>query len=514
MGNYNLKSNILRCEKCFSIFRMKIDPGLPESYVDQECKCTTTRTSIKNFLSELTKNTKYRLKCVDCRSKTKEEKDKNALYCNDCSNIYCDKCISKNHKNHNYINLLKLDFYCVFHQKENFCAFCPDCDINICKKCLSEEKHLNHDIIEYDKIMLSKNERNFLKEKFNLAQEKMTFNENFVNALCKKMKKKDDIDKLINIEKDNTQQNKLILELIKFFEYLYDNSRFKNYNIIYNFIDNINLNVNKFKFWNTNIKIEDALDKIMNYFKEDFILINTEKNLYSNIENAITDLDWDINDIYKRNTINNFNNYRINIDEDIKINNKKSKENKDLKINNNNIDKQKKINQKNKINNEVNNNNTKSSKISKNKNDKKKDIIKKNNKTKVIKEKTKKSEPDIINNEEDNNKIKNEEGNNKTNNEEKMKIFDNKENKEEILNDKEQVKDIEEEEIKEKNEIKQENEIENKMIIQEMEKINNNKYINLLSINRFRIKIDSNINLMMVNGFRNKKIYDINININ
>ena len=66
----------------------------------------------------------------------------------------------------------------------------------------------------------------------------------------------------------NTEQNKLILELIKFFTYLYDTSKLKNYNIIVNLIDNINLNVDKLELWDKNIKIEELFIKLENYFKK------------------------------------------------------------------------------------------------------------------------------------------------------------------------------------------------------------------------------------------------------
>ena len=68
---------------------------------------------------------------------------------------------------------------------------------------------------------MNKTERNFLNDKFNLAQEKIMFNTEFIFSFAKKIKNKNDINinKLINLEKENTNQNRLIIELIKFFEY-------------------------------------------------------------------------------------------------------------------------------------------------------------------------------------------------------------------------------------------------------------------------------------------------------
>ena len=272
MGNYNLKSGVFRCENCFSIYRMTIEPGLPESYVNLECKCSTSRASIKNFLTELTKGTKCKPKCYECH-KTDE---KNTSYCEDCNHLYCGKCINKDHHKHNNISIAKLDFNCVFHQKENFCAFCKDCVINLCPKCIESKRHMNHDVVEFDKILMTKTEREFLKDKFNLAQEKLLFNNNLINNVSKYLKNKD-AEKIADLGKDNNEQNKIIIETVNFFMYLYDNSKFKNYNIIVNFIEHVNnLNVNKFRLSDKNMKLEDNLDKLQKYLTKDFIVINGE----------------------------------------------------------------------------------------------------------------------------------------------------------------------------------------------------------------------------------------------
>ena len=388
MGNYNLKSGIFRCENCFSIYKMSIDPGLPESYVNLDCKCCTNRTSIKNFLSELSKGSKPKIKCNTCRKK----EDKNWSYCHDCDHIFCHKCINKEHQNHKYISLLKLDFNCIFHQKENFCAYCKDCEINLCQICLDSKTHLSHDVVEFNKILMNKTERDFLKDKFTLAQEKLVFNNNFVNKIAKKMPNKEDAEKLINLEKDNSEQNKIILELINFFMYVYDNSKVKNYNIIINFVENVNLNVNKFKFWNTNIKIEDALEKITKYFNTDFIVINTgeeedlqEEDIDANImesnpkpKDKITGNNTDKNNKIKENNIreknrkntNDKNKNKINkdneADKNIDTNSKKDNNNKEIntKVNNDNIkkEKEKKIEKEKEKEKENNDNDTKTTK--------------------------------------------------------------------------------------------------------------------------------------------------------
>jgi hypothetical protein len=472
MGNYNLKSGVFRCENCFSIYKIKIIPCLPESDVILQCKCISTQKTVKNFLLELNKGTKYKIECFQC----KKLEDKNALYCNDCNHIYCIKCI-KNHQKHKYIILNKKDFYCVFHQKENFCAFCKDCDINLCQKCLEGKKHLNHDKIYFSKIIMNKTERNFLNDKFNLAQEKIIFNTELIHAFVKKIKNKGDINKLINLEKENTNQNKLIIELIKFLEYLYDNSRFKNYNIIHNFIENVNLNVNKFKFNEDKVKKENAIEKIIKYLKEDFILIKDDENVSkTDLEkNEVLDDMWDIgdgNEIMTKKTMYGTINFNIDLDEDNNINDNGEKLDKNEKKNMNKI-------------NDINNIKKENKKINKKNLDDNDIYGRKRRKaffvpSKIVEQKLKEKE-EI--------KIKEEKINNRLDNNDKIKEIKIKE-KEDKIND---------------------NKIDKIDKIEENKISKDNKYINYLSINRFRNRHNSVINLMMINGFRKRKIFNIEI---
>ena len=448
MGNYNLKSGVFRCENCFSIYKIKIIPCLPESNVILYCKCITAQKTVKNFLLELNKGTKYKIECFQC----KKLEDKNALYCNDCNHIYCIKCI-KNHQKHKYIILNKKDFYCVFHQKENFCAFCKDCDINLCQKCLEGKKHLNHDKIYFSKILMNKTERNFLNDKFNLAQEKIIFNTELIHAFVKKIKNKGDINKLINLEKENTNQNKLIIELI-------------------------NLNVNKFKFNEDKVKKENAIEKIIKYLNEDFILIKDDENVSKTDlkKNEVLDDMWDIgdgNEIMTKKTMYGTINFNIDLDEDNNINDNGEK-----------LDKNEKNKNMNKIN-DINNIKKENKKINKKNLDDNDIYGRKRRKaffvpSKIVEQKLKEKE-EI--------KTKEEKINNRLDNNDKIKEIKIKE-KEDKIND---------------------NKIDKIDKIEENKISKDNKYINYLSINRFRNRHNSVINLMMINGFRKRKIFNIEI---
>ena len=329
---------------------------------------------------------------------------------------------------------------------------------------------------------MNKTERNFLNDKFNLAQEKIMFNTEFIFSFAKKIKNKNDINinKLINLEKENTNQNRLIIELIKFFEYLYDNSKFKNYNIIHNFIENVNLNVNKFKFIEDKVKVENAMEKIVKYLNEDFILIKSEKNINNTDIEKIGDLDdmWDLgdgNEIMTKKTMFGTNNFNINLDEEININDNEEKLEK--------TDKNKNINKINKIANIKQEN----KKINK-KNFDDNDIYGRTRRkaffipSKIVEQKLKEKE-EI--------KIKEEKINIKLDNNDKTKEI-KKEEKEVNLNN---------------------NKVDNIKKIDENKDNKDNKYINHFSINRFRNKHNSVINLMMINGFRKRKIFDIDIDV-
>ena len=291
MGNFNLKTCILRCDICYSLRKMTINPGYPDVNVCLECRCDNAQVTIKNMISELKKGTPYKIICDTCK---KEEK--NSYYCNDCNHIYCNKCMIE-HKKHRYISIAKVDFYCIYHQKELFSSYCHDCMMNFCKKCKEEKRHLNHNCCEFNKLTMNKNDRNYLKEKFKLAESKLEYTSQFVKRFQKKLNKEEEKNLLVNAEKKNLKTNKKILELINFFMYYYDNSKLKNYNIIYNFKENINLNVNKFKFTGNNLSLEEAFNQILNYLN-DYIIFRSEKggsNIYRQ-DSLKSDYSWGMSD--------------------------------------------------------------------------------------------------------------------------------------------------------------------------------------------------------------------------
>ena len=550
MGNYNLKTSILRCENCYLIKKMTISPNYPNIFVNLDCTCNSSRVIIQNFLAELKKGTSYKISCQICK-----KEDKNSIYCHQYNHIYCHSCM-KEHKKHNHIPLTKRDYYCVFHQKELFYSYCHDCSLNFCKKCYQEKRHLNHKCSEFSKLTMSKNDRNYLKEKFTLAESKLEFTTQFVHAFVKKLKKEEDKNIILNAEKKNLAQNKSILELINFFIYFYDNTKYKNYNIIYNFTENINLNVNKFKFTHNNVPLDEALKQILSYLREDYIIIRSdninyekEKKVPERIE-SIWEIDkynietrqtligprpfdgfgLNLNDNYDK--MNEYDRNEVNAINDKGVKNIKiaNSINTNLDINNNRDDfyrprshaifiptkiiqkqkKQKSISDFSEDIETIDGNEEENPNINEEENI---NINEEQNLNIDEEQNLNINEEQNLNVNEEQNLNINEEKYNKDegNIEENIKINEEKKNNN-VIKIKENIGEKNIEEIKKEKEIKEEKLIKEKEGEKKVVEIKDNKYMKFIGINRQRNKTNSLINRMMINGFKNAKIYNINLN--
>ena len=297
MGNnsFNLQSNTLRCENCFSLRRMSLEPKFPQSFIIFECRCGSSRINIQHFISELHKRNFYKIQCYKC-----SKEDKNALYCDNCNYLLCSSCYqshisNNNNKNHKFISPSKLDFYCIKHEKELLFAYCFDCSVNFCKICEKENKHTKHNFCLYKNIILNKKEKKILKQKLKYAELKIEYNTKVTELLSKKLKSEDMKKRLSKAERNNFKENQNLLEVVNFMLYVYDNSKNKNYSIIHNVIKNINLNVNRYKFLqNTSVDIDAKL--LLRYFEEDLILgkgVEIEKIINKNLEKSESKLDFD-----------------------------------------------------------------------------------------------------------------------------------------------------------------------------------------------------------------------------
>ena len=293
--NFNLQSNTLRCENCFSLRRMSIEPKLPQSFIIFECRCGSSRINMQHFLSEFHKGNFYKVQCYKC-----SKEDKNSQYCNNCNYLLCLSCYqshieNNNNKSHKFISPSKLDYYCIQHQKELLVAYCFDCSVNFCKICEKENIHSNHNFCLYKNLILNKKEKKILKQKLNFVKLKIEYNTKVTTLLSKKLKDENMKKKLSKAESNNSKENLNLLEFVNFMLYVYDNSKYKNYSIIHNVVKNINFNINRFKFTQNTNEDKDA-ELLLKYFEEDLILkkgVEIDKIINKNLEKSESKLDFD-----------------------------------------------------------------------------------------------------------------------------------------------------------------------------------------------------------------------------
>jgi len=326
MGGLSIDNLELRCVNCFHIFSMKIKPEFPMPKLTKSCNCESTEIDISTFLTEYKKNKKYTISCSNCNKQNPKE----SIFCNSCKKLICLNCLKSTHsedeemKNHRCIYIDKIDFFCINHFNEQFCAYCKTCKINICSKCIQENTHEKHKLFIFNKNYDEKKMKEFLKKGIKAAEGKIEYNKVICNMICKKINKPD-VKNMKNLNETNEIANKNILETINIFCEMYEDSKNKNYALISNLIDNIDFNLEKIKFEKNTTKDKDMED-LVNYFKTDFILkVKGKKDLNKN-----TDKDIDDKDKEKENNTNETNSENNQNEEKDKDNNEiKDEENKE-----------------------------------------------------------------------------------------------------------------------------------------------------------------------------------------
>ena len=326
MGGLSIDNLELRCVNCFHIFSMKIKPEFPIPKLTKSCNCESTEIDISTFLTEYKKNKKYTISCSNCNKQNPKE----SIFCNSCKKLICLNCLKSTHgedeemKNHRCIYIDKIDFFCINHFNEQFCAYCKTCKINICSKCIQENTHEKHKLFIFNKNYDEKKMKEFLKKGIKAAEGKIEYNKVICNMICKKINKPD-VKNMKTLNETNEIANKNILETINIFCEMYEDSKNKNYALISNLIDNIDFNLEKIKFEKNTTKDKDMED-LVNYFKTDFILkVKGKKDLNKN-----TDKDIDDKDKEKENNTNETNSENNQNEEKDKDNNEiKDEENKE-----------------------------------------------------------------------------------------------------------------------------------------------------------------------------------------
>ena len=234
---YNLKpnkksqksSNII-CPECNNLALINI---YDNKISTKNCinKHEILNLSIHNFI-DFQINQQLHIECCVCHNNRNLYNDE--FYICSCKNYVCGLCFKK-HNNPSH-NLLKYNYryYKCFNHNVEFISYCKKCNINLCEKC--EEKHSNHEIILYKKIMSN-----------NIKEKKTILNNNILKInKCKKELKL--LVNIFNMYIDDYNEN-----LDKYLELnnIMINSleKLKNYEAIQNII---------------NFKLE-KLDKDINY---------------------------------------------------------------------------------------------------------------------------------------------------------------------------------------------------------------------------------------------------------
>ena len=273
MGSLTIKNKLLRCEKCFMLKLITIEPDYPQTTVCSECFCGLTRQSLLSFTKELTKEEQFKVKCSFCR-----KEPKHPSYCTGCRRTYCTTC-KQAHDNkiqtktpHKLIDSYKYDFYCSTHQEELVTAYCKSCSLNICQICINEKLHKSHRFTKFTKIILSPNDEEDLKNNLKVNSDKIDYIVSKCNEILRLQSNPEKVNEIKDVCNTTVRDNKSILALIKYFYKLYTEMKHKNYAIIFNVTENIKFNPNQMIDRGSLASIEQNTSEFIEYLKREFVL--------------------------------------------------------------------------------------------------------------------------------------------------------------------------------------------------------------------------------------------------
>ena len=220
------KSTHIICPQCYHSSIINI-----ENYKLILSDCEKKHKSIKLKISEF-ENTQYIdesvIKCSNCEN-IKAKTFNNQFYkCCNCGQNLCPMCKVKHDKVHKYIlDYDLIDFYCNSHPNEKFTCFCKNCNKNLCFLCKKE--HLNHEIIDFEDMIIELNEKDF-EEKIEILKKNI---EKIISSLNNVL---DDLEKYNNIFKSvkNDMENRNYQLLKNILNFANFNNQITFPNIIFN----------------------------------------------------------------------------------------------------------------------------------------------------------------------------------------------------------------------------------------------------------------------------------------
>jgi len=104
--------------------------------------------------------------CEQCKDNNRAKTFNNEFFkCFNCKLNLCPLCKSLHNKTHNIINYEQINYICPIHN-DSFISYCKTCNQNICLLC--ENKHENHNIINFKNIIKNKEDLNEQMKRLNL----------------------------------------------------------------------------------------------------------------------------------------------------------------------------------------------------------------------------------------------------------------------------------------------------------------------------------------------------------
>ena len=272
MGSLTIKNKVLRCERCFMLKKISIEPNYPQTTISSECSCGFNRQSIMSFTKELQKEELFKIKCSFCGKEAKHPQ-----YCTGCRRTYCNVCVKSHDTSqatktpHDIIDSFKYDFYCAKHQDQLVIAHCITCFLNICQNCIDEKLHKSHRFFKYSKYLLKKQDEDNLKANLKIHSDLIDANITRCNNILALNTNEEKIKEIREVCNTTTRDNKSILGLIKYFYKMYTESKHKNYTIIFNVTDNIKFNVQPAPSEDVS-SIEQRTNDFIEYLKREFVI--------------------------------------------------------------------------------------------------------------------------------------------------------------------------------------------------------------------------------------------------
>ena len=314
MGSLSIKNKVLRCQKCFMLKKITIEPKFPQSEVCCECACGINRQPVLSFSKELLKEEPYKIKCNFCNKEPKQ-----ASYCTGCRRTYCPTCIKGHDINintktpHDVIDSFKYDFYCSKHREVLLSGYCITCSLNICQNCINEKLHKSHRFVKYTKLILKDRDEDFLKINLKVNMDKVDANTkrcNNILALLTDEGKKKELKEVCDI---TVQENRSIINIITYFYKIYSEAKYKNYAIIFNVSENIKFNPQLLPS-DENASVEQKYSDFLEFLKREYVIFkrfNAPKpridNKKENENNAPNQKDERTNTVTNNNHNNNSN---------------------------------------------------------------------------------------------------------------------------------------------------------------------------------------------------------------